>query len=255
MRGLGDMFTDHLIKKRDYDSGNRVLNYFFSILNAGSDISESQQKGGRSFCGLLHGWNNFLRGGAKRRFDIIMSLLILLPALPVMLLVMMAIWLSTFGREPVFYRQQRVGLNGASIDMIKFRSMRVDAEAGGVRTAALHDRRVTRIGRFIRKSRIDELPQLFNVLRGEMSLVGPRPERPEFVMRYDRQIEGYTLRHSVKPGITGWAQVSCGYGETLEDAVIKLFYDLNYIRKGCLRLDLAILLQTIPVVLTGRGAR
>ncbi|MCU7796052.1 MAG: sugar transferase [Candidatus Thiodiazotropha sp. (ex Myrtea spinifera)] len=249
------MLTNHSVKVRDYDLGSRAPSYFFSTSNATSGLTETQSEAGRLFGEIHHGWDNLLRCGAKRRFDIVMSLLILLPALPVMLLVMSAIWLSTFGREPVFYHQQRIGLNGASIEMIKFRSMRIDAESDGVMTAAVHDRRITRIGRFIRKSRIDELPQLFNVLRGEMSLVGPRPERPEFVSQYDRQIEGYALRHSVKPGITGWAQVSYRYGETLEDAAVKLFYDLNYIRKGCLRLDLEILLWTIPVVLTGRGAR
>ncbi|MCU7810879.1 MAG: sugar transferase [Candidatus Thiodiazotropha sp. (ex Notomyrtea botanica)] len=249
------MFINHSVKVRDYDLGSRVPSYFFSTSNATSGLTETERKADRLFGGIHHGWDNLLRVGAKRHFDIVMSLLILLLSLPVMLLVMLAIWLSTFGREPVFFHQQRIGLNGVSIDIIKFRSMRVDAEAQGVRTAARCDSRVTYIGRFIRKSRIDELPQLLNVLWGEMSLVGPRPERPEFVSQYDRQIEGYALRHSVKPGITGWAQVSYGYGETLEDAAVKLFYDLSYIRKGCLRLDLAILLWTIPVVLTGRGAR
>ncbi|MCU7853559.1 MAG: sugar transferase [Candidatus Thiodiazotropha sp. (ex Monitilora ramsayi)] len=249
------MLTNHSVKVRDYDLGSRAPSYFFSTSNATSGLTKTQSEAGRLFGEIHHGWDNLLRCGAKRRFDIVMSLLILLPALPVMLLVMSAIWLSTFGREPVFYHQQRIGLNGEHFKIIKFRSMRVDAEDHGIKTTRVRDPRITRIGRFIRKSRIDELPQLIQILRGEMSLVGPRPERPEFVGQYSRQIEGYVLRHGVKPGLTGWAQVSYGYGDSVEDAEIKLFYDLNYIRKGCSKLDLVILLRTISTVLTGHGAR
>jgi exopolysaccharide biosynthesis polyprenyl glycosylphosphotransferase len=196
-----------------------------------------------------------LRADGKRRFDILMSLMLLLLTGPLMLTVMLAIWMSSLGREPVFYRQTRVGLNGERIDMLKFRSMRVDAERDGIRMAAENDPRVTRIGRWIRKTRIDELPQLINVLRGEMSLVGPRPERPEYVAQYAREIEGYALRHLVKPGITGLAQVRFRYGESLEDAAIKLYYDIDYIRYGSLLRDVIILLQTVPVILMGDGAR
>lgn len=194
-------------------------------------------------------------GGGKRQLDVVMSLLILIAASPIMLGVMLLIWLSSFGRDPVFYHQVRVGLNGKRFSVLKFRSMRTDAEQSGARMAARNDTRVTRIGRFIRSTRIDELPQLFNVLRGEMSLVGPRPERPEFVSEFERRIKGYSLRHQVKPGITGWAQVRYPYGETVEDAANKLYYDLSYIRRNSLLLDIVILFQTIPVVLTGHGAR
>jgi len=200
-------------------------------------------------------FDHLLRAGGKRRFDILMSLLLLLLAGPLMLTVMLAIWMSSFGREPVFYRQVRVGQNGKRINMLKFRSMRVDAERDGIRMASENDPRVTRIGRWIRRTRIDELPQLINVLRGEMSLVGPRPERPEFIAQYASEIEGYALRHLVKPGITGLAQVRYRYGESLEDAAIKLYYDIDYIRNSSLVRDVAILLQTVPVILMGDGAR
>jgi exopolysaccharide biosynthesis polyprenyl glycosylphosphotransferase len=191
----------------------------------------------------------------KRQFDIFMSLLILVIMSPVMLTTMALIWLSTFGRDPVFYRQLRVGYKGREFYVLKFRSMRVDAEKNGPQMAGVNDMRVTRIGRIIRMTRIDELPQILNVLKGEMSLVGPRPERPEFVSGFQNKIHGYTLRHQVKPGITGWAQVCYPYGETVEDAANKLYFDLNYIRRNSLWLDIQILFQTIPVVLTGHGAR
>jgi exopolysaccharide biosynthesis polyprenyl glycosylphosphotransferase len=191
----------------------------------------------------------------KRQFDVILSLMILILMSPVMLTIMALIWLSTVGRDPVFYRQLRVGYRGREFYVLKFRSMRVDAERAGPRMASVNDSRVTSIGRFIRSMRIDELPQLLNVLKGEMSLVGPRPERPQFVSDFQKQIDGYSLRHQVKPGITGWAQVRYPYGETVEDAANKLYFDLSYIRRQSLWLDIVILFQTIPVVLSGHGAR
>ncbi|MES9992914.1 MAG: sugar transferase [Candidatus Thiodiazotropha sp.] len=191
----------------------------------------------------------------KRQFDIVMSLLLLVVASPIMLTTMALIWLGSFGRDPVFYRQIRVGYKGKEFYVLKFRSMRVDAEKAGPQMASVNDSRVTRIGRFIRSTRIDELPQLLNVLKGDMSLVGPRPERPEFVSSFQKQIDGYALRHQVKPGITGWAQVRYPYGETVEDAANKLYYDLVYIQRNSLWLDIRIIFQTIPVVLTGHGAR
>ncbi len=201
------------------------------------------------------GEDSLLQGQAKRYLDIIVALVLLLIASPLMLSVAALIWLSTLGRDPVFYRQLRVGYEGLEFYVLKFRSMRTDAEKDGARMAAKNDDRVTRIGRFIRKTRIDELPQLFNVLRGDMSLVGPRPERPEFVSKFENEIEGYAYRHQVKPGITGLAQVSYPYGDSIEDAANKLFYDLTYVRKNSVGFDLMILLKTIPVVLTGHGAR
>lgn len=200
-------------------------------------------------------WGEWLHTSGKRRFDIIVSLLLLVLASPVMLTVMLAIWLGSLGQHPVIYRQVRVGLNGRRFSLLKFRSMRVDAERDGIRMAVVNDPRITRIGKLIRKTRIDELPQLLNVLRGDMSLVGPRPERPEFVAQYAGEIEGYALRHLVKPGITGMAQVRHGYAEGLEGAVLKLYHDLDYIRRCSMRTDFVILLRTFPVVMTGWGAR
>jgi len=154
------------------------------------------------------------------------------------------------------YQQERVGLNGAIFKVIKFRSMRTDAEKDGKpRWATLNDDRVTRVGRFIRKVRIDELPQLLNVLRGEMSMVGPRPERQFFVDDLISKIPYFAVRHSVKPGVTGWAQVRYEYGSTVEDSIEKLQYDLYYVKNNSLFLDLLIMLETVAVVLTGKGAR
>ncbi len=195
-----------------------------------------------------------LRTGVKRVFDILFSSLILLLALPIMLVTALVIKFES--RGPVFYRQERVGLNGKVFEVIKFRSMRTDAEKDGKpRWATVNDDRVTKVGRFIRRVRIDELPQLLNVLRGEMSLVGPRPERQYFVDELVAKIPYYAVRHSVKPGVTGWAQVRYEYGSTIEDSVEKLQYDLYYVKNHTLFLDLLILLETVAVVLTGKGAR
>ena len=147
-------------------------------------------------------------------------------------------------------------MGGKTFTLIKFRSMRMDSEMDGTpRWAAADDDRVTRIGRIIRKTRIDELPQLFSVLKGDMSLVGPRPERPFFVEQLTQEIPFYSVRHSVKPGVTGWAQVRYQYGSTVEDSQEKLQYDLYYVKNHALALDLQIMLETVSVVLTGKGAR
>lgn len=192
---------------------------------------------------------------AKRTFDITASLLILTVASPIIILTMLAIWLSTLGRDPVFYRQVRLGLCDAPFEVMKFRSMGTDAEKNGAQFASKQDARVTRIGAFIRKTRIDELPQLLNVLKGDMSFIGPRPERPQFVLGFEQNIPHYSLRHTVKPGITGWAQICYPYGETEEDTKNKLQYDLYYIKNYSLFLDMTILFQTVQVVLFGQGAR
>jgi len=190
----------------------------------------------------------------KHAFDILASLVLLVLAAPVMLITAIAIKLETPG--PVIYRQQRVGRGGKLFNVLKFRSMVADAEDDGrPRWATPGDSRVTRVGRFIRHMRIDELPQLFNVLAGDMSLVGPRPERPYFVDQLSGQIPFYGLRHSVKPGVTGWAQVRYSYGATVEDSVRKLQFDLFYVKNHSLILDLVILIETVGVVLLGKGAR
>jgi sugar transferase (PEP-CTERM system associated) len=194
-------------------------------------------------------------GGGKRLFDVMASLVILILASPIMLLTAAAIWLSSFGRDPVFYRQVRIGLCDTPFKVLKFRSMRTDAEKDGAQFARKKDSRVTLIGAFIRKTRIDELPQLLNVLKGDMSFVGPRPERPEFVLNFEQTIPHYSLRHVVKPGITGWAQICYPYGDNIEDTRNKLQFDLYYIKNYSLFLDMTILFQTLQVVLFGQGAR
>jgi len=201
------------------------------------------------------------RRGSLRRFtsnvlDVVASLLIFIVSLPVMLLVMMAIKLEEGWRAPVFYRQERVGLHGSTFELLKFRSMQVHAEENGqAQWAAKKDPRVTRVGAIIRGLRIDELPQILNVLRGHMSFVGPRPEGQQFVAEHAEKIPLYGERHSVKPGITGWAQLCFPYGSSTEDAVQKLQYDLYYIKHSCLIFDISILMQTVEVVLLGTGAR
>jgi sugar transferase (PEP-CTERM system associated) len=194
------------------------------------------------------------RSLTKRSFDIAASLVLLFFTWPIMLLAAICIRLED--GSPVFYRQTRTGLDNVPFDVIKFRSMRTDAEhAGNAVWAAENDPRVTRVGAFMRKTRIDELPQLLNVLRGDMSFVGPRPERPIFVNELNEKIPFYTQRHRVKPGITGWAQLCYPYGASVEDAKEKLQYDLYYLKNHSLLLDMIILLQTVEVVLVGEGAR
>ena len=191
----------------------------------------------------------------KRAFDLTVAGLLLLLAWPIMLVTAFCIGVSSRFRDPVIYSQERVGLNGSAFEVMKFRSMRTDAEAAGAVWASQNDPRVTKIGAFIRKTRIDELPQLFNVLRGDMSFVGPRPERPVFVGELAQEINYYNERHRVKPGITGWAQLCYPYGASIEDAREKLQYDLYYLKNRSLLLDLIILVQTVEVVLVGEGAR
>ncbi|MCW8855318.1 MAG: TIGR03013 family PEP-CTERM/XrtA system glycosyltransferase [Gammaproteobacteria bacterium] len=194
-------------------------------------------------------------GNGKRLFDIFACSVILILTSPILIGTYLAIWLSSYGRDPVFYKQTRIGLSNVPFEVLKFRSMKVDAEKDGAQFAKKKDSRVTFIGAFIRKTRIDELPQLINVFKGDMSFVGPRPERPEFVLGFEHDIPHYSLRHTVKPGITGWAQICYPYGETIEDTRNKLQYDLYYIKNFSLFLDMTILFQTVQVVLFGQGAR
>jgi sugar transferase (PEP-CTERM system associated) len=205
---------------------------------------------------LIYG-QGFEQGGVrafvKRSFDLLVSAALLALTLPLMAATALAIRFESPG--PVVYRQERVGRGGRRFVCLKFRSMCADAEGDGVaRWAVLSDPRVTRVGRFIRKTRIDELPQLINVLRGEMSFVGPRPERPSFVNELKQTIPYYDLRHSVKPGVTGWAQVRYSYGASVEDARKKLQFDLYYVKNHSLFLDLLILVETVRVVLFREGA-
>ncbi len=193
-----------------------------------------------------------MHSAGKRGFDLIASLGILVLGSPVMVAVALAIWLSA-PRSPVLFRQRRLGRGGAPFELVKFRSMHVDAEADGqARWASEDDARVTRIGRIIRRMHLDELPQLFNVLRGQMSLVGPRPERPEFVPSLREQVPLYGERMRVRPGITGWAQVCFGYGASEQDAAAKLEYDLYYVKNRSLFLDLLVLCLSVEAVVLGR---
>ncbi|EJL25950.1 TIGR03013 family XrtA/PEP-CTERM system glycosyltransferase [Novosphingobium sp. AP12] len=194
-----------------------------------------------------------ISSAAKRLFDICVAALLLVLTAPVIALFALLVKIDSKG--PAFYRQPRVGLFGQNFDVIKLRSMRTDAEIAGAQWASKDDPRVTRVGRFIRKVRIDELPQSWSVLKGEMSFVGPRPERPEFVADLEEQLRYYAERHMVKPGITGWAQINYPYGASIEDSRNKLEYDLYYAKNYTPFLDLLIILQTLRVVLWSEGAR
>jgi sugar transferase (PEP-CTERM system associated) len=199
--------------------------------------------------GLIHAW-------FERAFDVVASLALLILTLPVMLLTAAAIRIEDGRKASLFYGQTRVGQYGRPFKLLKFRSMRENAEIDGKpQWAVKNDARVTRVGSFIRKSRIDELPQILNVLKGEMSFVGPRPERPEFVAQLNERIPYYRERHTIKPGITGWAQLCYPYGSSEQDAVEKLQYDLFYVKNHSLLFYLAILVQTVEVILWGKGAR
>ena len=189
----------------------------------------------------------------SRTFDICVSLALLFATLPIMVTVAIIVRLDSSGS--ILYRQERVGHRNISFVLLKFRSMRADAEASGPRWAQQKDPRVTRVGQFMRKTRIDELPQLLNILRGEMSFIGPRPERPHFVEQLSEVIPNYSERLRVKPGLTGWAQVNYPYGASVEDARAKLSYDLYYVKNRSIILDILILLSTVRVILLQEGAR
>jgi len=192
----------------------------------------------------------------KRMLDLVVSAIMLLCLFPLMVLVAIASLIESRFQDPIFFNQVRVGQNGKPFNVYKFRSMCTDAEADGVaRWAEKNDSRVTALGVLMRKTRLDELPQLLNVLMGDMSMVGPRPERPEFVDELAKVIPYYHERHRVKPGVTGWAQLRYPYGATTEDALHKLEYDLYYVKNASLFLDLNVLVQTVEVVLFGKGAQ
>jgi lipopolysaccharide/colanic/teichoic acid biosynthesis glycosyltransferase len=203
---------------------------------------------------LLHAYGRPYHRVTKRALDLVLAAFAFVLAAPMVLTIMAAVRLS--GPGPVFYRQVRVGEGGVPFQILKFRTMRRDAEVdGNAAWAGENDHRVTGIGRLLRRYRLDELPQILNVLRGEMSAVGPRPERPQFVSVLEREIPHWSRRLLVKPGLTGWAQVRMGYTADLASAGDKLAYDLFYIKHRGLMLDLAIILRTVRVVLRGSGAR
>ncbi|HEB26365.1 MAG TPA: TIGR03013 family PEP-CTERM/XrtA system glycosyltransferase [Porticoccus sp.] len=197
---------------------------------------------------------SLIRDKSKRLFDLSVSLVLLFFAWPFMLLTAVSVYLES--GSPIIYRQDRVGFKGRVFPIYKFRSMCQDAEKDGkAKWAQKNDSRITRVGAFIRNTRLDELPQIFNVLRGEMSFVGPRPERPEFVAELNEMLPFYDLRHRVKPGIMGWAQLKYSYGASLDDAANKLVYDLYYVKNHSLLLDVLVAVQSVEVVLLGKGVR
>ncbi len=198
---------------------------------------------------------HYIRVAADYVFNVILATFVFALTWPIILLTMLFIYMED-GRKKggtIFYKQTRVGMDGHLFEIIKFRSMRQDAEKDGAQWAQKSDDRITKIGNFIRKYRIDELPQLFNVFRGEMGFVGPRPERPEFVKELIKEIPYYNHRHNVKPGLTGWAQLNYPYGSSVNDSLEKLKFDLYYIKRRSILLDLLILVRTIEIVLFGKG--
>jgi len=259
--------TDRVIVALDEKRGKLPVRPLLEVRLRGIEVEEAttfvERMSGRiSVETMLPSWLIFSDGFktsrrrviCKRIADLVLSLVLLVLSAPIMLLTAVLIRLE--GRGPILYRQERIGLNGREINVLKFRSMIPNAERhSGPVWATEDDPRVTRVGRVIRKLRVDELPQLFNVLRGEMSFVGPRPERGHFVHRLEEKLPYYSLRRTVRPGITGWAQVEYGYGATDEDALEKLKYDLYYIKNATVFFDLWIVLKTVRVVLMGRGAR
>lgn len=199
--------------------------------------------------------SNHLKNAGGYLFNFLLAFTVLFLTAPILIITATMIYLDD-GRKKggtILYRQERIGKNGRVFNILKFRSMRMDAEAGGAQFAQKKDSRVTRLGEFIRKYRIDELPQLLNVIKGEMSFVGPRPERPEFVTDFIKEIPYYNQRHNVKPGLTGWAQLNYPYGSSTKDTIEKLKYDLYYIKHSSIILDMLILLRTAEVVLFGKG--
>jgi sugar transferase (PEP-CTERM system associated) len=199
---------------------------------------------------VISRWTRF----QKRAIDLVLASVGVVLSAPLTLLTALAVYLDSDG--PILYCQERVGENGKIFTVFKFRSMRVDAEKGGTPIWATdQDDRITRVGRIIRKTRLDELPQFWNVLRGDMSFVGPRPERPFFVEQLAREIPFYQQRHAVKPGLTGWAQVKYQYGSSIEDAMEKLRYDLYYVKHLSLSFDVSIVFDTVKVILFGKGAK
>jgi sugar transferase (PEP-CTERM system associated) len=261
--------VDEIVVAPDDRRGALPLDALLACRALGMRITDAvgfaERETGKVLLDLLHpsalvytsgGFGSALYPYGKRVFDTLAAALLLLLAAPLMGLAALAIRLEDGAGAPVFYRQLRTGQGGRPFSIWKFRSMSVDAEqAGAAVWAQANDPRVTRVGRVIRKYRIDELPQLFNVLRGEMSLVGPRPERPEFVARLAAGIPFYDVRHRLAPGLTGWAQLNYRYGDTEADAREKLQYDLYYLKHQSLLFDLMICLLTVEVVLFGKGAR
>jgi sugar transferase (PEP-CTERM system associated) len=261
--------ADEIVVAMDDRRGNLPVRELLDARLKGIDVIDLleflEREAGKIRIDLVSpGWlifsPGFRRSGtstlAKRILDILVSGALLVVGLPFMILIALAIKIEDGLSAPVFYKQVRVGQGNATFNMLKFRSMREDAEVDGKAVwASEDDSRVTRVGNVLRKSRLDELPQVFNVFAGQMSMVGPRPERPQFVHELEENIPYYSERHFVKPGLTGWAQLKYSYGASEEDAVEKLQYDLYYVKNQTALLDILIIFQTVEVVLWGKGAR
>jgi sugar transferase (PEP-CTERM system associated) len=261
--------VDEIVVGPDERRGGLPMEDLLRCKQSGIDITELatffERESGKVKLSLAEpSWLVFSRGFdttpirrmSKRAFDLCAASGLLVLTCPLMLLVALAIRIESGRGQPILYRQERVGERGRVFELIKFRSMRTDAEKDGVaRWASAADDRVTRVGRVIRRLRLDELPQLWNVLRGDMSVIGPRPERPQFVAELSQKIRYYNLRHCVRPGLAGWAQLRYPYGASEEDAAEKLTYDLFYVKNHNLLFDILILIQTFEVVLFGRGVR
>jgi len=266
-RAVGLGVTEVIVALTERRGGGLPMSELLDCRSAGVRVSDLstyfERMLGQIRIDQLHpGWlifgkgfnHSIYRDVAKRLSDIVCSCMLLAMAAPLMALT--AICIALESRGPIFYRQERVGQGGKTFSVLKFRSMRVGAEKNGTpQWATAKDDRVTRVGSIIRRYRLDEFPQLVNVLKGEMSLVGPRPERPFFVEQLSDEIPFYALRHTVKPGVTGWAQVRYEYGASIEDALEKLQYDLYYVKNHSLFLDIQVLFETVGVVLSGKGAR
>ncbi|GLX83851.1 sugar transferase [Thalassotalea loyana] len=258
---------DEIVVANDERRNNLPVDELFACKIRGVEITEIldfiERETGQIAVNLIYpSWviysngfssTNYLRNTLDWIFNASMAFFLFIFVWPIMLITAILIKLDEGMKAPIFYLQERVGLDGQAFNIIKFRSVRVDAEKHGAQMATENDDRTTKIGKFIRKYRIDELPQIYNVMRGDMGFVGPRPERPEFVQGLIKNIPYYNERHNVKPGLTGWAQLKYPYGSTEEDSLEKLKYDLYYIKHRSFLLDMLILIRTVEIVLFGKG--
>ena len=266
---IADNEVDEVVIACDQRRGTLPVEILFDCRLRGVEVTDlldfMERETGQIVVNLMYpswviysnGFNsqNYLRDALDYTMNCLMATLVLIFAWPFMLLTAIIIFIEDLKTKDasVLYKQERVGLNGQLFNIIKFRSMRLDAEKNGAKWATTNDSRVTRVGAFIRKFRIDELPQIWNIFRGEMSFIGPRPERPQFVEQLIREIPYYNQRHNVKPGLAGWAQLNYPYGASIEDSMEKLKFDLYYVKHQSIMLDILILIRTVEVVLFGKG--
>jgi sugar transferase (PEP-CTERM system associated) len=264
---ISDNDIDEVVIACDQRRGTLPVEILFDCKLRGVEITDlldfMERETGQIVVSLMYpswviysnGFNsqNYLRETLDYSINLILATVVLFFSWPFMILTAALIYFEDIKSASVFYKQERVGLNGHLFNIIKFRSMRIDAEKDGAKWATTNDNRVTKVGQFIRKYRIDELPQLLNIYRGEMSFIGPRPERPQFVEQLIKEIPYYNQRHNVKPGLAGWAQLNYPYGASVEDSMEKLNFDLYYVKHQSLMLDILIFIRTAEVVLFGKG--